>query len=89
MQTAETACSDANILAAAMLAYHPLLDEGTTQSVILPSPSQGPLERLRLLHLYGSQDKRVNLHLEGVTRMVMLRGGTKGLSIPGHASAVS
>jgi hypothetical protein len=85
----DTACSDENILAAAMLAYHPLLDEKNIQTIDVPCQSRGPLESLRLLHLYGSQDKRVTLHLEGVTRMVELRGGTLGLSMPGHASAVS
>lgn len=78
-------CEDANILSVYALSYHgePRRD--------LPevSPSQGPLTTLQLLHIYGGRLQTVHMHLQGLAKMLTLRGGLSKIKLPGLAKAIS
>ncbi|KIX98345.1 uncharacterized protein Z520_05646 [Fonsecaea multimorphosa CBS 102226] len=78
-------CEDENILAVYALSYHgePRVHPPT------PAPSQGPLTTLQLLHLYGGRLRTVNVHLQGLAKMLTLRGGLSKLKLPGLAQAIS
>ncbi|EXJ76326.1 uncharacterized protein A1O5_00834 [Cladophialophora psammophila CBS 110553] len=78
-------CEDENILAVYALSYHgePRLHPPAA------APSQGPLTTLQLLHLYGGRLHTVNVHLQGLAKMLTLRGGLSQIKLPGLAQAIS
>lgn len=87
MQTAETACTDDNILAVASLSHHDLANGEDTVSNNEEElrPSQGPLNALRLLNVFGGHIKPATTHTLGLLRMVELRGGINEIIYPGVA----
>ncbi|EXJ53870.1 hypothetical protein A1O7_09206 [Cladophialophora yegresii CBS 114405] len=78
-------CEDENILAVYALSYH---GEPRSQRPAA-APTQGPLTTLQLLHLYGGRLHTVNVHLQGLARMLTLRGGLAQIKLPGLAQAIS
>lgn len=78
-------CEDENILAVYALSYHGELRLHPP----VASPSQGPLTTLQLLHIYGGRLRTVNLHLQGLAKMLTLRGGLSQIKLPGLAQAIS
>lgn len=83
----KAACSDDTILAVCNLACHNFI----SSSVVLDTrarPEQGPLESLRLLDLYGGPIESVEVHLDGMLKMVELRGGLKALGLPGLGPSI-
>ena len=81
----ETSCDDDNILAVFTLAYHGPVQTGAP----VISPSQGPLKDLQLLNIYGGGIESVPMHIEGLTKMVSLRGGASNVRIPGLPERIS
>jgi hypothetical protein len=77
-------CEDENILAVYALSYH-----GELRSAPAAAPSQGPLTTLQLLHIYGGRLHTVNVHLQGLAKMLRLRGGLAQIKLPGLAQAIS
>jgi len=53
------------------------------------APSQGPLTTLQLLHIYGGRLETVQVHLQGLAKMLSLRGGLSKIQLPGLAQAIS
>ncbi len=78
-------CEDENILAVYALSYHGELRRHPPAA----APSQGPLTTLQLLHLYGGRLHTVNVHLQGLAKMLKLRGGLSKIKLPGLAQAIS
>ncbi|KAJ9605320.1 hypothetical protein H2200_009977 [Cladophialophora chaetospira] len=78
-------CEDENILAVYALSYHGALRSHPPAA----APSQGPLTTLQLLHLYGGRLHTVNVHLQGLAKMLTLRGGLHKIKLPGLAQAIS
>lgn len=78
-------CEDENILAVYALSYHGELRLQPPAA----SPSQGPLTTMQLLHVYGGRLRTVNLHLQGLAKMLTLRGGLSQIKLPGLAQAIS
>ncbi|KIW80270.1 hypothetical protein Z517_06885 [Fonsecaea pedrosoi CBS 271.37] len=82
---ASVSCEDENILAVYALSYH-----GEPRVHLAgPVPSQGPLTTLQLLHLYGGRLHTVGVHLQGLAKMLDLRGGLSKIRLPGLAQAIS
>jgi hypothetical protein len=82
---ASTACDDENILAVGALAYHgPVKTEIPSRS-----PCQGPLKALQVLDIYGGVLGTVPVHLDGLARMVSIRGGLANIKLPGLAQQIS
>ena len=77
-------CEDENILAVYALSYHGELRLHPP----VTAPSQGPLTTLQLLHLYGGRLHTVNVHLQGLAKMLALRGGLSKIKLPGLAQAI-
>lgn len=77
-------CQDENILSVYALSYHgePRGDPP------VEAPSQGPLTTLQLLHIYGGRLRTVNVHLQGLAKMLTLRGGLSKIQLPGLAQAI-
>ncbi|KAI1609879.1 hypothetical protein EDD36DRAFT_453605 [Exophiala viscosa] len=78
-------CEDENILAVYALSYHGDL----RRSPPAVAPSQGPLTTLQLLHIYGGRLETVPVHLQGLAKMLTLRGGLSKIQLPGLAQAIS
>jgi len=80
-----TACDDDNVLAVAALAYNgPARTETVSRS-----PCQGPLKALQVLDIYGGLLDVVPMHLQGLRRMLSMRGGLANLELPGLAQQMS
>ena len=82
---ASMSCDDENILAVYALSFH----GEPRPDVQVAAPSQGPLTTLQLLHLYGGRLQTVNLHLQGLAKMLNLRGGLSEIKLPKLAQAIS
>jgi hypothetical protein len=78
-------CDDENILAVYALSFH----GEPRPPMSIAAPSQGPLTTLQLLHLYGGRLQTVDLHLQGLSRMLTLRGGLSKIKLPKLAQAIS
>lgn len=70
----QKACSDENIIAVGNLAQHQTLGEDASHSS-LPRPSQGPLESLQFLDLYGGRIEANEVHRMAMLTMIQRRGG--------------
>lgn len=88
LQSPATACSEDNILAVCNLALHKILDEDEKYPTFAKRPSQGPLNSLQLLNMYGGLVEGAAVHLEGMLRMVQTRGGLSTVMMPGFASSI-
>lgn len=77
--------SDENILCVYSLAYHGVLRPVSASK----APNQGPLEGLAMLNVYGGQLEAVHVHLQGLAKMINLRGGLYKIQFPGLAQAIS
>lgn len=84
-QDTSMSCEDANILSVYALSYHGDLRRDPPAI----APSQGPLTTLQLLHIYGGRLETVQVHLQGLAKMLSLRGGLSTLKLPGLAQAIS
>ncbi|RVX67363.1 hypothetical protein B0A52_09144 [Exophiala mesophila] len=85
LENGPASSSDENILSVYSLAYH-----GVLRSVsAVKGPNQGPLEGLAMLNVYGGQLEAVHVHLQGLAKMINLRGGIHKLQFPGLAQAIS
>ena len=80
-----SACDDDNILAVAALAFN----GSVVPSTPLPSPCQGPLKALLILDIYGGVLDTAPVHLEGLAKMVSIRGGLANFQLPGLAQQIS
>ncbi|KIX03592.1 uncharacterized protein Z518_07145 [Rhinocladiella mackenziei CBS 650.93] len=78
-------CEDENILSVYALSYHGELRRDPPAV----APSQGPLTTLQLLHIYGGRLETVQVHLQGLAKMLSLRGGISKIALPGLAQAIS
>ncbi|KIW10775.1 hypothetical protein PV08_10074 [Exophiala spinifera] len=78
-------CEDENILSVHSLTYHGDLRRHAPAI----APSQGPLTTLQLLHVYGGRLETVQVHLQGLAKMLTLRGGLNKLKLPGLAQTIS
>jgi hypothetical protein len=78
-------CEDENILAVYALSYH----GGLRQDIPVVGPAQGPLTTLQLLHIYGGRLETVQVHLQGLAKMLALRGGLSKIRLPALAQAIS
>lgn len=78
-------CEDENILSVYSLTYHGDLRRDNPAI----APSQGPLTTLQLLHVYGGRLETVQVHLQGLAKMLTLRGGLNKIKLPGLAQAIS
>lgn len=79
MKDPDKACSDDNLVAVWNLAHHKVFTEEPLTVGNTPRPSQGPLNSLQHLHLYGGPIEPAGLHRLGWLRMLEVRGGVKGL----------
>ncbi|KAL2392366.1 hypothetical protein ABEF93_002037 [Exophiala dermatitidis] len=76
---------DENILSVYALSYHGDLRADAPAA----APSQGPLTTLQLLHVYGGRLQTVQVHLQGLAKMLSLRGGLSKIKLPGLSQAIS
>jgi hypothetical protein len=84
-QNTSTACDDDNILAVLILAFNgQALTERPSKS-----PCQGPLKVLQALDIYGGALDTVPMHVEGLAKMVSLRGGIARIKLSGLAHLIS
>ena len=82
-----TRCSDENILAVVALAFHGEVTEADNE---LPRwPSQGPLDTLQGLNVSGGRLDTVEVHLDGLLKMLSIRGGIDRIEFPGLAAMLS
>ena len=88
LQNPATACSEDNILAVVNLTLHKILDEDEKYPVFGKRPSQGPLNSMQYLNIYGGLVDGASVHLEGLRRMVQTRGGLSTLTMPGFAASI-
>ncbi|KAJ9609016.1 hypothetical protein H2200_006787 [Cladophialophora chaetospira] len=80
-------CSDENILAVLALAFH---GDATPDETDIPrSPSQGPMNSMQGLETYAGYLNPVSLHVNGLARMLSLRGGIADIEFPGLAAMLS
>lgn len=80
-------CSDESILAVLALAFH---GDATTDETDMPrSPSQGPMNSMQGLDLYAGRLDPVSMHVNGLARMLSLRGGIADIEFPGLAAMLS
>jgi len=84
-QDTSISCEDENILSVYALSYHGDLRRDPP----VVAPSQGPLTTLQLLHIYGGRLETVQVHLQGLAKMLILRGGLSKIKLPGLAQAIS
>ncbi|KAJ6008887.1 hypothetical protein N7499_001066 [Penicillium canescens] len=79
------ACKDTNIFAVVALAK-----TGTVQKVEVPrkTPKQGPLKSLQLLNLLALSEIDP-VHLDGLLKLIELKGGLEKIEIPGLAALIS
>ncbi|KIY02124.1 uncharacterized protein Z520_02262 [Fonsecaea multimorphosa CBS 102226] len=78
-----TACSDSTLLAVFTLAYHSMTLDSRPQPNRPRGPTQGPLNSLRLLNLYGGPLEAASMHREGLLKIIELRGGIEKYTLPG------
>ena len=86
MQTAETACTDENILSVSGLQIFGGIEN--TSASRTRWPTQGPLMNLNGVALYG-QLKAVAEHRIGQDAMIKQRGGLQNIKTPGIAAMIS
>ncbi|KIW72873.1 hypothetical protein PV04_01035 [Phialophora macrospora] len=80
-------CSDESIVAVQALAFH---GGATVDDADVPrSPSQGPMNSMQGLDLYAGRLNPVGMHLDGLARMLALRGGIGNIEAPGLAAMLS
>jgi hypothetical protein len=84
-QNPSTACEDENILAVMILAYN---GHALTESPP-KSPCQGPLKALQVLNIYGGALDTVPVHIDGLAKMVSIRGGLQKLKLAGLGQRIS
>lgn len=85
IQHLDTACSDENIIAVSSLAHHKISSVKETAPARERRPSQGPLNALRLLDMYGGPIRPAVTHTRGLLKMIELRGGVNAITCPGLA----
>lgn len=81
----KTACSDANIFAVMCLSTFGL--DGAAKRPAR-SPVQGPLKGLQCLDWYGKFET-VQPHVQGLARLIDLRGGLENIKLEGVAESIS
>ncbi|ETI28584.1 hypothetical protein G647_01034 [Cladophialophora carrionii CBS 160.54] len=80
-------CSDETIFAVQALAFH---GDATTDEADTPrSPSQGPMNSMQGLDIYAGRLNPVSMHVNGLARMLALRGGIADIELPGLAAMLS
>jgi hypothetical protein len=84
-EDASVSCADENILSVYALCCHGALRPPPPTVV----PTQGPLANLLLLHVYGGRLEIVQLHVQGLAKMLSFRGGISKIELPGLAQAIS
>jgi len=79
------ACKDINIFAIVALAKN-----GKSERVEVPpkTPKQGPLRSLQFLNSFGLTES-VPVHLDGLSKLIELKGGLDKIAIPGLAAVIS
>ncbi|RDW66559.1 hypothetical protein BP6252_10194 [Coleophoma cylindrospora] len=80
------ACNDINIFAVSALAF-----KGSPckkVDVPLKIPKQGPLRSLQFLSAYAMTDS-VSIHVDGLSKLIEIKGGLDKIEIPGLASLIS
>jgi len=80
-----TACVDDNILAVFALAYNGDVRRDKPSH----SPTSGPLKALQVLDIYGGRLETVHVHLQGLAKMLSIRGGLSKIRLPGLAHLIS
>ena len=80
-------CSDETILAVLTLAFHGEISKYETD--ITKSPAQGPMNAMQGLDLYSSRLDPVNMHVDGLAKMLALRGDISNIEFPGLAAMLS
>lgn len=89
MQDPATALSNACIFAVANLTMHPPLMDIRRSDPSSPHPSQGPLNSLLYLDVYGGPLGVVPAHRRGLLRMIELRGGIRKAGLEDAAFPLS
>jgi hypothetical protein len=80
-------CSDESIHAVQALAFH---GEKVTPDADTPrSPTQGPMNSMQGLDIYAGRLNPVNMHVNGLGRMVAMRGGVGDIKFPGLGAMLS
>lgn len=82
-----TRCSDDTILAVLALAFHGKVMN--PNPVSLKPPSQGPMNAMQCLDIFGGRLDTVPMHLMGLQRMLSIRGGLENVKFPGLAAIIS
>ncbi len=79
--------SDALIHVVQALAFH---GEATTDDADIPkSPSQGPMNSMQGLDTYAGRLNPVDMHVNGLAKMMSMRGGIADIEFPGLAAMLS
>lgn len=82
-----TRVSDESLLAIMGLAYSGNPTTGETD--YSRSPSQGPMNSMQGLDVYAGQLNSVTMHVNGLTRMLSMRGGIGDIEFPGLQAMLS
>ena len=85
---ASTRCQDDTLFAIIVLAFGEVANDDP--DLYTPrSPAQGPMNAMQGLDLYSGRFKPVSVHVNGLLRMLSLRGGINELHFPGLAAMFS
>ena len=79
------ACRDVNIFAVASLATKGPFNQAKAPT---KTPKQGPLRHLQNLDSFGITEV-VPIHVDGLSKMIRLRGGLGKIEMPGLAAIIS
>lgn len=80
-------CSDALIHVVQALAFH---GDATLDDADIPrSPAQGPFNSMQGLDTYTGRLNPVNMHVNGLAKMLSMRGGITDIEFPGLAAILS
>lgn len=86
-ESSTTQLSDETILAIMGLAFSGNPTTGETD--YSRSPSQGPMNSMQGLDVYAGQLNSVTMHVNGLTRMLSMRGGIGDIEFPGLQAMLS